>query len=158
MKKIIHIVPHNVETPVKGYIKTLCGETTPVARSTGRITSSNCSECIDRYMAIFVDPPEDPAAEEEDEHDSTDINEELSELDRMISSNPTCNTHYDAGGISSIEIMRAKLTPEQLQGFYLGNAIKYTLRANHKGQFASDVRKALDYISWLAETLGEDNE
>ena len=61
------------------------------------------------------------------------------------------NTHYDAGGIETIDVIRAKLTPEQFKGFCLGNAIKYTLRANFKGAFAADADKAADYTMWLSE-------
>jgi len=52
---------------------------------------------------------------------------------------------YDAGGLEVLEIIRAKLTPEQYQGFCLGNAIKYTCRANHKGDYDRDLEKAEFY-------------
>ena len=42
------------------------------------------------------------------------------------------STYYDAGGIETIEIIKAKLTPEQFIGFCLGNALKYMCRANWK--------------------------
>jgi hypothetical protein len=53
--------------------------------------------------------------------------------------------YYDAGGLEVLEIIRAKLTPEQYQGFCLGNAIKYTCRANHKGDYVRDLEKAEFY-------------
>lgn len=53
--------------------------------------------------------------------------------------------YYDHGGIEVLEIIKAKLTPEQYQGFCLGNAIKYTCRANHKGDYDRDMEKAEFY-------------
>lgn len=60
-------------------------------------------------------------------------------------------THYDAGGIETLEIIRAKLTPEQYEGYLLGNALKYLCRAGHKGSKVDDLRKAANYTAWLAE-------
>lgn len=42
------------------------------------------------------------------------------------------STYYDAGGIETLEVIRAKLTPEQYTGYCLGNTIKYICRANFK--------------------------
>lgn len=66
------------------------------------------------------------------------------------------NGHYTAGGISSIDVIKAKLTPEQYKGFLLGNVIKYTLRANWKDDFNKDMAKCSEYITWLND-LGEQN-
>ena len=64
------------------------------------------------------------------------------------------STYYDVGGIEVMKVIKAKLTDEQFKGFLLGNVIKYTLRANHKGNFDRDIEKALNYISLLdAESL-----
>ena len=38
--------------------------------------------------------------------------------------------HYDAGNLETLDIIKAKLTPEQYEGFLLGNIIKYSCRAN----------------------------
>jgi len=35
------------------------------------------------------------------------------------------SSYYDHGGIATIDIIRAKLTPEELRGWYKGNCIKY---------------------------------
>jgi len=61
------------------------------------------------------------------------------------------STHYDAGGIETLNIIRAKLTPEQYNGYLLGNAIKYTCRLNFKGSPGRDAEKAANYLRWLAE-------
>ena len=58
------------------------------------------------------------------------------------------NTHYDAGGIETINFIRAKLTPEQYKGYCLGNVLKYASRMNFKGRQA-DAKKLLDYANWL---------
>ena len=72
--------------------------------------------------------------------------------DRQVS-----NKYYDAGGISTIDVIRAKLTPEQFKGFLLGNAIKYALRMNHKGVPVTDAAKMSEYAVWLAEYELENN-
>ena len=58
--------------------------------------------------------------------------------------------HYDAGGIETIDIIRAKLTPEQFQGYCLGNALKYLCRANFKGGPQRDIEKAQVYLEILS--------
>ena len=40
--------------------------------------------------------------------------------------------HYTSNGIEPIEYMRMKMTNEQLQGFCLGNVIKYVSRFQEK--------------------------
>lgn len=57
--------------------------------------------------------------------------------------------YYDAGGIEVLEVIKAKLTPEQLRGYYLGNLIKYSLRANFKEDFTRDIEKMFNYSTWL---------
>lgn len=65
-------------------------------------------------------------------------------------------TYYDAGGIELIKILEAKLTHEQFKGWLLGNVIKYSCRANHKGAFWKDVFKIGMYTGKLKEL--EDKE
>lgn len=57
--------------------------------------------------------------------------------------------HYDSGGIETLDIIKAKLTPEQFKGYCLGNMIKYSCRANWKGAFARDIQKAGYYAAFL---------
>jgi hypothetical protein len=61
------------------------------------------------------------------------------------------STYYDQGGIETLEIIRAKLTPEQFRGYVLGNIIKYACRLNWKGQEERDVEKVHNYSSFLRE-------
>ncbi len=62
---------------------------------------------------------------------------------------PNNDNYYDIGDISTINVIRAKLTPEQYKGFCLGNVIKYALRLEHKGAAEKDVKKLFDYAEWL---------
>lgn len=51
------------------------------------------------------------------------------------------STYYDAGGIEVIDVIKAKLTPEQYRGYLLGTAIKYALRMNFKESLERDSEK-----------------
>ena len=57
------------------------------------------------------------------------------------------SSYYDAGGIETIEVIKAKLTPEQYKGFCHGNALKYLCRAEYKEDPSRDFEKAQMYIS-----------
>ena len=63
------------------------------------------------------------------------------------------STYYDAGGIETINIIRAKLTSEQFQGFLLGNIIKYACRLNFKNNDLGqrDSEKVLNYSTQLED-------
>lgn len=63
--------------------------------------------------------------------------------------------YYDVGGIETLDIIRAKLTPEEYRGFLKGNAIKYLCRAAHKDDEQRDLEKAAYYTEWLAEDKKE---
>ena len=67
------------------------------------------------------------------------------------------SSHYDAGGIETIEILRAKLTKEQYKGYLLGNIIKYSTRANFKDQFNRDIEKINVYSDQLKQLNEENN-
>ena len=58
--------------------------------------------------------------------------------------------HYTAGGIETIDFIRAKLTPDEFRGFLKGSIIKYLSRANLKGSEEQDYRKASFYSRMLA--------
>lgn len=59
--------------------------------------------------------------------------------------------HYTVGGIETIDFVRAKLTPEQFEGYLLGTQLVYLARANWKGQKEQDIKKANVYGRWLEE-------
>lgn len=56
--------------------------------------------------------------------------------------------HYKKSAMQPIEVMQTFLSPEQFKGFLLGNFIKYSMRANFKGQYDSDRGKAKQYAYW----------
>lgn len=64
-------------------------------------------------------------------------------------------SHYTDGGIETIDYLRAKLTPEQFQGYCLGNTLKYLSRLGKKGDPVEDAKKAQVYLGWLVESLKE---
>lgn len=64
--------------------------------------------------------------------------------------------HYTSGGIEVIDILKAKLTPEEFKGFCKGNALKYLFRGELKGKELEDYEKAQWYLTRLIEvTKGE---
>ena len=63
--------------------------------------------------------------------------------------------HYMIGGIEVKDILKAKLSPEELRGYYKANIIKYILRAEFKGTPAIDYAKAAEYARWLTEETGD---
>lgn len=67
--------------------------------------------------------------------------------------------YYAAMPQQPIDVIRGGLSPEQLTGFYLGNALKYLLQFNvnpsapgatGKGGLV-DLKKAATYLQWLIE-------
>ena len=60
------------------------------------------------------------------------------------------NEHYKQGDIECIDALKSCLTPEELQGAYKFNVIKYLWRWRHKGGLR-DLEKALDYQQRLVE-------
>ena len=61
--------------------------------------------------------------------------------------------YYDAGGLETLEIIKAKLTPDQYRGWLLGNLIKYSCRANFKSQMSRDIEKVAFYSAEMFKTL-----
>lgn len=61
--------------------------------------------------------------------------------------------HYKTGGIEAIDIMKAKLSPEEFRGYLIGNSLKYLMRLNHKGKALEDAKKAQWYINKLVATM-----
>jgi len=57
-------------------------------------------------------------------------------------------THYQHAGIETIEYIRAVMNDEQLEGYYLGNILKYVSRYRNKGG-VEDLEKAMVYLKWL---------
>jgi hypothetical protein len=58
--------------------------------------------------------------------------------------------HYSVGGLETIEIMKAKFTPEEFRGYLKGNVVKYIFRYRHKDGLR-DLQKATTYLNWLID-------
>lgn len=59
-------------------------------------------------------------------------------------------SHYYIGELETIDMICSTLTKEQLYGYYLGNIIKYRIRAGKKDQDPTDdLNKAKVYEEWL---------
>lgn len=68
------------------------------------------------------------------------------------------SSYYDSGGLELIDIIRAKLTPEQFAGFCIGNAVKYLCRCNFKHDTIDrDIEKAGYYLQILRDELAKNN-
>lgn len=64
--------------------------------------------------------------------------------------------HYTFGSIETFDYIKDKLTPEQLEGYCVGNVIKYLSRYRHKNG-VEDLKKAqwyLDKIISIKESVG----
>ncbi|WP_375162777.1 DUF3310 domain-containing protein [Paenibacillus sp. Pae108] len=59
-------------------------------------------------------------------------------------------SHYTSGGIETIDYLKAKMTPEQFEGFLLGNCLKYLSRYRNKNGL-EDLKKANWYLNKLIE-------
>ena len=72
--------------------------------------------------------------------------------DRMneIVNNPR---HYTVGGYEALDVIRAKLTPEEWRGAMKFNILKYLMRANYKEHHDQDCEKALFYMKELSNAL-----
>ena len=64
------------------------------------------------------------------------------------------SSYYDKGNIEVLAVIRAKLTPEQYEGFLLGNAMKYIMRCNWKEHKQRDIEKAIIYLTEASQTKG----
>ena len=62
-------------------------------------------------------------------------------------------SHYTVGGFEAIDVIRAKLTPEEYRGYLKGAMLKYLMRANYKDQHDKDCLKAQWYANELARFI-----
>lgn len=61
--------------------------------------------------------------------------------------------HYTVGGISTIDYMKAKATPEEFRGHLRLTALKYLSRYGHKDDTLQELKKAQWYLNKLIEEL-----
>ena len=70
----------------------------------------------------------------------------------MMSNDPVNHpNHYTFGSIEVIDYIRDKMTPEEFQGYCMGNVLKYVSRHKHKNGI-EDLNKAMVYLQWLIES------
>lgn len=62
-------------------------------------------------------------------------------------------SHYNQNGVETIDLIRYILTPEQFQGFLVGNVIKYLERHEFKNG-----QEDLDKAKWYAERAVQEDE
>ena len=62
--------------------------------------------------------------------------------------------HYMQSAVQPIEYMELTMTPEQYEGYLLGNVIKYVSRYRHKNGL-EDLRKAEVYMGWLVDHVSD---
>lgn len=74
--------------------------------------------------------------------------QERAERGVLMKGDPIKPSHYNVGGIETIDFIRAKLTKEEYKGYCKGNVIKYLSRADYKGGL-EDFKKAEVYMQWL---------
>ena len=69
---------------------------------------------------------------------------------RVDETNPS---HYRKGGIETIDYIKAVLTPEQFDGYCIGNVIKYVSRYKEKNPTSpeTDLKKARWYLNAIIE-------
>lgn len=60
-------------------------------------------------------------------------------------------SHYTFGEIEVIDYIRDKMTPDEFQGYCMGNILKYVSRHKHKNG-VEDLKKAQVYLGWLIES------
>lgn len=59
-------------------------------------------------------------------------------------------SHYQTGGIETIQFIRAKLGKDGFRAYCLGNVLKYVSRYQQKNG-EEDLKKALKYMEWSIE-------
>lgn len=65
-------------------------------------------------------------------------------------------SHYNRGGIETIDYIRAKLNPVEFQGYCIGNVLKYVSRYRYKNGL-EDMKKAQVYLAWAIESVEKEN-
>ena len=58
-------------------------------------------------------------------------------------------SHYNQGGIETLDIIKMSLTKEEYRGYLKGNVLKYRERAQFKGNAEQDYAKAKFYFDEL---------
>lgn len=62
--------------------------------------------------------------------------------------------HYTTGGIETLDVIRAKMSPDRFEGYLMGNVLKYLLRCEYKKKRSEDIKKAQFYLDTLVKEMG----
>ena len=77
-------------------------------------------------------------------------------LEKMGEPDPVNHpTHYTAGNIEVIDILKDQLTADEFKGFCKGNVLKYVMRSRLKGKEKEDCKKASWYLDRMIKEMGE---
>lgn len=81
----------------------------------------------------------------------------VNQVEAAMATNDEVNNpdHYTVGGYEALDVVKAKLTPEEYRGYCKGNILKYVMRANYKGHHDQDCNKAEFYAKELANALDD---
>ena len=63
--------------------------------------------------------------------------------------------HYNQNGIECLDVIKAAIGTNGLRQFMIGNAIKYLFRAEHKGKYLEDIKKAKFYLEKLIDIYND---
>ena len=63
--------------------------------------------------------------------------------------------HYNSGRFETIDIIESA---GYVEGFCMGNAIKYLMRAKHKENYLEDLKKARWYLDYWIKVVEENKE
>lgn len=61
--------------------------------------------------------------------------------------------HYKIGGIEAIDVLKAKLSTEEFEGYLKGTLMKYMMRAGHKDDKLQDLKKAQWFMNKLVQEI-----
>ena len=64
-------------------------------------------------------------------------------------------SHYNSGKFEAIDIIDSA---GHAEGFCLGNALKYLMRARHKENYLEDLKKARWYLDYWIKVVEENKE
>ena len=64
-------------------------------------------------------------------------------------------SHYNSGKFEAIDIIEST---GHAEGFCLGNALKYLMRARHKENYLEDLKKARWYLDYWIKVVEENKE
>ena len=65
--------------------------------------------------------------------------------------------HYKAYGFESLELLEKLFKKTSLNAFYLGNALKYALRSDFKGNKKQDLLKCEFFVKKLKDFINENS-